>query len=871
MNTPVLFPNIIITTSREIAEEFSNPEKAYTSFSSFFASVEQTIYSDQFIVLRSDSDSILNFQFEIQGNQINSTPPKCIIEFMLKDKSFTIDLISKAMKPVKNSTGKLENAKPYFYIAFGVGDDLSYWSNFHLYELLGSKIFSKFDQPTTIQLNLAPQLSVNEAFSMFIKDTLVDTRILESIEFNNKKHKGFLLGKNSLLEKAEVKNARSDFDKNSNLISKYILGFNSVDALIKQTINSLLRALFNQTANVFFISKDIKSEIIRRGLKSGSISPSLGIKTFDLIIKNWTFPATTTIGSPLYAEQISEDTREKYNNAVAGRNYLLSQIKNIFNITLTEGNYTNNNDNLELFAELAVRRDVSEDSDFEARRQKIYDQSLKAIKTGMDDLFSTSKTILVRESDSVIIKNFYSLFSNSSKNIIPLSQELPILLVGDAELINSLLYGIETSVDIKNDKTLSYMMDSWKNKNLYGSQPTKEEVSNLEKALQKIIPTKKSTDSILGFENFPMFRYNVSNPNVLSLEAEDNSAFLSFIRAGIAVPAEYNATYSVNLEKEVFSLLLGKKIQFDSGEAKPAGPLRDELYNYLIKTYQKVTEPQESKQQRSPFTIPDSLPEVLDTFAESPFQEDTKELEKRLERLTGKKYEKIREILINLLKQDKLLELFSFIRTLGISNEFTANQQAQKDSEGNFIISIEDLVIPPKGQEKNVFAVANSSETIKTSIDSFLTQSYSINPLDIEKYRFFLLALLELLLDDSDFPKLETNSTTENLEITLKTFGDDLDRANLFAELFNTLDTVPFTVELKTLPFFSISNSFWLRFPCILLANRPKLIGNNYDNIFDEYLSGSYRIIGIRHDISEDRCESSFVIEKIARSVGNIR
>ena len=69
-------------------------------------------------------------------------------------------------------------------------------------------------------------------------------------------------------------------------------------------------------------------------------------------------------------------------------------------------------------------------------------------------------------------------------------------------------------------------------------------------------------------------------------------------------------------------------------------------------------------------------------------------------------------------------------------------------------------------------------------------------------------------------------------------------------------------VDITTLPFFNISNFFWIGYPCILYASRPKLIGGAQDDVLDTLISGTYLIVGITHTITPTTCESEFNLIK---------
>jgi len=139
--------------------------------------------------------------------------------------------------------------------------------------------------------------------------------------------------------------------------------------------------------------------------------------------------------------------------------------------------------------------------------------------------------------------------------------------------------------------------------------------------------------------------------------------------------------------------------------------------------------------------------------------------------------------------------------------------------------------------------------------------------------------VVELLNNDEKDPSLPTVNIREKLQAikNQQDFIDSgvsldgtkliLDPTITYYDLFNFIDQIPIQVELTTLPFFRISNFFWLGYPCLLFANRPDLISSNNLDPLDSYLTGAYIINSVKHKISNDRCESIFTLTKYSEGV----
>ena len=539
MNPTVLVPNILLTTNPDLAYQFSDPSKKYTSLSTFLQDAKGSFGDDQFILITTDNTEITRFEFSILGTNADGNSPKCVIEFIDSGKSFELEYFASLKKRVMATNGKRENLKGIFYIAFGVGDNLSYWSSFNSVILIGAQIFQNFNQPKTIQLTFAVGAGYHNIFDSLSSD-LIDDDILTKIDFKAGPVEGPMVGP-SILSEMALTNQDDAFNQNSDLLVKYLAGFNAVDSLFKITLNKFIRNVFNQEANVFIISDDLNSLCFHRNyVDNGGLGAREQVSIFEQTAKRiqpfieFNFRSVTT-------DSVSTSLARSFGQRFRTLTDILKQVskKNV-NIELSTGGTS-------VTGTCRIPFEPEEGDDSTDSAKQVKDgllKSLKSIKLGLESLFpAKAKTpcTLVRESDKVIISNFVNLFSERAKTVLGLSEELPIIFFGNQKLIRAILYG-ETfaqkpSPNVTNhgypinEKSFAYLNSSWKSRDLYGSHPKEEEIKSLETLLNESLKKDLKLEAS-AYDNFPIFRYNMFNPNVLSVSVTENNAFLALIKAG---------------------------------------------------------------------------------------------------------------------------------------------------------------------------------------------------------------------------------------------------------------------------------------------------------------------------------------------------
>ena len=955
MNSKVLVPNIVLTNNPRLAEEFNSSKSAHTSFSNYTQSIEDEFVSNEYITLTTENTEIVNFSFEFKGVQGNSSPPMCEIEFIQTGKSFELELLRTQYQRIKTSDGESDFPKCVFFCAFGVSDNLDYWSNFITLVLVGATFSQKFDQPKTIRLSFAIGMGYHEAYDTLL-DKLLDLEAIKKLSFNDTQYTGFMGDGNGVID--------SDTLTNSQLITSYLLGFNSCDALCKLTINNFLRANFGQRSNVFFVSDNLRALANfnhKLNVSNSNDTPRTDEKKVEIYkkIRSDTrqgetffegFPIGLSPGS--IAATVGSD---RYLYGIIARDVAKTLKETLgldtnFSFTTTQSDILGTEMYTGLVPELNTRLTPDlegiEPDKIDSIKDKIQGV-INKLKEGSNDLFESRKVTLVREFDTQVIKSFFNNLSEEDRKKLPLNEKMPIIMFGDERLIRAMLYGEKFSEDNRFTITLNRLPQNeeaeklfkvtWKSLDLYGSQPQQEDLKTIENVLLK---SWESKSSLLGLENFPIFRYNTPNPNVLSLSVEENNAFFSMIYAGYKqIPKMYNE-YKIlrtNIDEEIqrqidvttdlaaqatlIANLIERERQRKQEKALALNTeLRDKIFQAITVKYINNDE---------------LLPQ--DPYDTTVVPEIRAKAKKVLELLT-----KDSSIITDL---SKYIQKNGF-RTTSLatvvepvddkkirSNNFFNSQLqlASTTSDPEFPTTMSSPSGRAKAQRMLRIADKLNKEALNDSLKKSFDERFAKRIDDYTQYLLIRQAMMEVILEgeankigllagyssdpegdriavytthtrDGDThslvapPRLRqgesppgwadsytsvrtlggikdailrSNVTLGSLVTFKKNPNPDnfIDPAIKLADLYRVMKEIPITVELETLPFFNLSNLYWVGHPCLLYAYRPTLIGNKYVDELDDFLSGAYMLVGFKHKITSSACSSSIILVRIEKDI----
>jgi len=946
MKSQVLVPNVILTTNPDIASQFSNLEKRYTLFSAFLEDVKGSFQDDQYFILTTDNGSITKFEFSIQGNQLKSTPPKCVIEFIQTGGTFELELLQSYKRRLLASNGKRDFDKLVFYIAFGIGDDLAYWSRFQAVELFGATVFQNFDNPKTIQLTFTPGVGYHMILDS-LESRFADDSILSDIELNNKQYQGFIHGPNPETELA-LTYRDDDFSINSDLLAKYLLGFNAFDGLYKKTLNGFFRALFGKSINVFFVGDDLFKQSFIKIPRPNNIpkdDPFNYEASYDALTKSGEMLINTAEGLKASAKRLGQGGQSFYkgfnsksmNGVIAGfySNLRGTQILNEYlsiETTLGAGAVGVGPQAQTL---LAFTVEAEDDLRVEERKQKLK-ELVEKIKAGLKEL-SGDAIILNSESDKKIIEYFYESFSPEALAQLPLSRDLPIVLIGEERIIRAMLYGEKFTPNTtkstpgellpKNDRASAYLNADWLSKDLYGSQPTKDQATEFEKAiLRNLNPSSAGfVEGKIDYSNFPIFRYNVPNPNILGITIDDNKAFYSLLTAGMSLVQNRVNEFSINLDRkrgteEALDILTTEEArQYDEYQEKLGkfnadikSELRELLYDSISDrfnsnnpVYKSKTGPSDTKSGivdlqllQASKSLRDAVDYVLHNDKTFFMLSSLSNISESIDSNPIFSYSNLPSPLVRKSQGEP-------DTPFGIKLNKTPQKKVNYSLEGPYgaldaVLDLRDLLSDQlglsMGQESESFQ--KRKEQIFESLTPIIENIPDLDLVGKEKFTLVYLTMLETLAvaevvkaggDNSKlspemkalnnlFNKLSKGPTLNNslsvcaippyegilsdLNITLKGIEDSLESTRLYNDLVRAVDSYAFIVDITTLPFFNLCNFFWLGYPCLLYAKRPKLVGAVEEDVLDTLVSGPYLIQGLSHVITPSKCESSFVLMK---------
>lgn len=781
-SNPVPIPRVIITNDPSIASFTqkgvgTTRSVTFTSVSAYyeFLKSQNRIEKPYFFTMLSKNLIGFNFSFEETGDVgLN-------VEFIESDDYFEklyfetfLDRIGK-LKTAKTPEERSKILTPtQYYIAFGLGDDLTYWSDFHTVSLVGAQTLQKFDDPKTIQLEFAPTQSLQNfdwnKFQFMFKNPLSQQTTIEATEimlpfFERKnieevefiREKGTLWGTYELVLSKFLKAA---FNTDNVLI---VLPKN-MTIVIQPYVTRLLNKHFPRDTEFEYFTQTF-DRVLQTFRNPGSLG-EVGEKP-DLI--NFLNDFYAPIGG-----SIAFQSTERGKKAIPMRPEVLAET----------------DDAIEVLLSVRIFKDVKD------KKKEIFDL-IQQIKKELERLMSDSNSeiILYQETNTELLINLDKDLPNVS--IDPLR---PLIIFGERKLIYNQIYGdkYKTNYELpyQNNrenvvKFISNILS--KNLNLYKSQ----DIQLTE--LQQFIAAdrREEISEFTRYKNFPVFRFNVDNPNVISIEVNDNKFYFAFLNQAVRFLFEYYDRHSWLTDN-------AEKIR-DAKRGLSAEKTLNDFKKYLSTNEY--------------LTIINNKNQALT---------DVPTLKKTID-------------FINTLTPEQLGEFLPF-RT-------PENEEARLQELSQYF-SLEEVPLLNKGDTlRTIFDVEQFSLTLQqrsiigVSPDTGLAQRYN-----------------EMFQEWGKLLQEEYNSKS------LVSFVEEVYQKNPYLFMYDMLeffDSASFTVEIETLPFFPISSLFYLGKPCILLANRPDLIGSpKTKNPLDLIISGAYAITGMEHRISSTGAISKFTLRK---------
>ena len=804
---PTPGPCILITDNPDIATAF-NDEKVTEAAGKGTASVAYLIsrirdtYPQSSLFLSNQNTGFLSLDVECMAN----SSPRATITAFETSEFFELNILRSAIANLLEKKNSVAGLRPIigptriFYIAFGSGDELNYWSSFSGYRLIGAESFDNFDEARRITLEFAAGFSLSDfstdAISTFANPALIREGYIAVFDkFNKKGSGGEDFAPISVYAAANPNiKARRDY-RNKNL--PFYL------ASIENVIDKALQVIFD-TDNIFIVNYKEPYPLIQRIILENTVPITLEAE-FSNILNLSELPRAGSLQLQKFRafNKILENIASIFNfNLTPGIKSPSKQIRTLQEIISTDDlNYT-----LESLKTLGF----SLNTDIEGGVSKVeIDRILKSFQDGYNKLLGTDSYSYIRESDlSVLAAADEALTKQFGKSFF--DRRKPLVIFGPKELISNYFYGLSYKTNLTSDFSESSEQVKKVNQknfetvfNLYNSQNLNDKT--LIKLLEGQEDLKQKFNNVIKNNNYPIFKHNMQNSNVLSLKISDNRAYLLLLSQAYSVLSAYASIKTTllkdpalelesQLERDTDAVIRNKGVQdlIAYGQGPPTPDVADILevegvYKALDKVYEKLKETKKG------------------TFIY------------RLASATNKE------------RLDILL-----------------NEVGEYSPYIDFIITSTFLGRPAPSSEQ---------------LDAIKSELFS-KQISIERK-------LELLKSDRGFSEeLLKQEAKAFIDSRLQTYGlirrlEDgyaSDPIAFFSDQLDVLDKHLFQVEIETLPFFAISNFSFLLSPCFLFSQRPPFIGDRKTRNPLDSISGGYYITGYHHTIDQNKVVSRFVL-----------
>ena len=800
---PTPGPCILITDNPDIATAF-NDEKVTEAAGKGTASVAYLIsrirdtYPQSSLFLSNQNTGFLSLDVECMAN----SSPRATITAFETSEFFELNILRSAIANLLEKKNSVTELRPIigptriFYIAFGSGDELNYWSSFSGYRLIGAESFDNFDEARRITLEFAAGFSLSDfstdAISTFANPALIREGYIAVFDkFNKRGSGGEDFAPISVYAAANPNiKARRDY-RNKNL--PFYL------ASIENVIDKALQVIFD-TDNIFIINYKEPYPLIQRIILENTVPITLEVELSNILnLSELPRAGSLELQKFRVFNKILENIASIFNfNLTPGIKSPSKQIRTLQEIISTDDlNYT-----LESLKTLGF----SLNTDIEGGVSKVeIDRILKSFQDGYNKLLGTDSYSYIRESDlSVLAAADEALIKQFGKSFF--DRRKPLVIFGPKELISNYFYGLSYKTNLTSDFNESSEQVKKVNQknfetvfNLYNSQNLND--NTLIKLLEGQEDLKQKFNNVIKNNNYPIFKHNMQNSNVLSLKISDNRAYLLLLSQAYSVLSAY-ASIKTTLLKDPAS-------ELESQEAKEIDAA---IKRRQFTDVSAIGPRTQQAQQR----VDDATQIEVDAIVKK-YQEKRKEgFIYRLAAATNKE------------RLDMLLR----------EGRFSPNI--------DYVITSTFLGRPaPSSEQLDAIKAELFSEQISVERKLELLKSD----------RGFSEELLQQEAEAYIDSRLEKYGLIRRLED-----GYASDPIAFFSDQLDVLDKHLFQVEIETLPFFAISNFSFLLSPCFLFSQRPPFIGDRKTRNPLDSISGGYYITGYHHTIDQNKVVSRFVL-----------
>jgi len=827
MTASTYIPRIFLTNDPKLANYLASPTKTgnipYNSFTQFIDSYKQepTYNENTYIYMSIDNTNILNFEHRGGKLRGESDTSDITLEFLSTTEEFEYTFLKRSFYRV-GPNGDIPPTEDLlrFFIAYGVGDNLSNFTPFYRVSLISAATFQNFDQPRSVQLNFGFNGKSTVLNLINSSRTAINPTVLNDLQVIGQSIGPMTLSKRSYGQdiKEIIKNniisqlRPGDKDPtltnllnhdpaaktNSDLIGKYIFGFNRLDFMYKEAITNFLKAAelrndpTTSIANVFVVSESLP-ELAIIGTDLDNIKTKKVLVSENLKESDYNgIPTQKKFAWREYIEPIRGITAILDDKLTTTHN-LPSPIKQkIAPNPFAPPNAFSTNENIIGIesGKVELEASVSDDTQIKQLSFKI-DDKIYQIQKGLSLLAGREEVVTYRITNVETIRDFYNNLRGgpwtSYTDNIDDSELQPFLIVGPRQLVEAILYGTKSSKTLRNNTPLptniyaEYRKTANENmKDYVAPEDLHKQNPKEDKSKENLIEDfLTKTASQLSEDVKVMFRYNIFNPNVISIKSENSDLFSQLLVADVANLPKFISQYN--------------KVQVDT---------RQQLYNQLSQAQNNI------------------LTKLLDAFGGGDI---------------NKFFEIARQVgITDINERNKIAEkVGKKLQTSALNYEdfarFALSENLVSEQMGNLMDpNIQNPVNPLK---------LNDEATIQM-ISTIL--QYLLKKQNLEKN------LVDIFVAKIN---LASNSSTASV-------------VDAYDALMKTLANSAFNIEITTLPLFVISDTEFFARSYTLQANRVTLVGNKNVYTSDRFLSGLYSLQGFKHTIDAKTCQSAFYLTR---------
>lgn len=810
--TPVPEPAILLTDNPEVVRLFNEtqfPSEGADiltpSIASVLARVSNQGNKDSLFMTNKNSGFIkMEYQSMLNGS------PKLTLQLLEFSEFFETKLLRSAttnlIEQAKNNNfqGDLIAPTTQFYIAFGMGDDLRYWSCMHSYQLVAAETYSSFDEAKTIELSFVANTGLQEfshkALKQFINPSLLDSGQISVAEvFSTEGDEDPVPARRINRVNPFVKARRSFRKKN----------FPFYVAALDNLTDKFLQILFN-TTNVLILNYQPPYEFIEA--ETDANKPKINLeKTYNKFLKlakekpkgyisnqeKWEYQSLKLVLEKFYTTFNENIVLVDAPTAGFQENITIQQVsdkRSAFNSYKSLSNWG-----------------IQLNSSKETGKQKAELESmLEGLLTSYGEVFKSNDYVMMRENDLKILQ----VLDEAMKSDFGESQfdpNKPLIILGPKELISNYVFGQEydikkkISLFAKTSPSVSKHLELRTKRifDLYNSQ-------NINKTtLAKLLNDRQtSLNNIIKKRNIPVFRYNTQNANVLSLTVNDNRAYLQLLSQSYAILADYASIKTSTLRDP--AAFIDEFLQDAQYDLKELNEIDLNNPNSSVKVNSRVFAELEQQKVEKWKLIQKLIDEKASGFAGY---------------LARASEEERAELLLRLAKDNNADPILRKV----INKTFTDSPEQGSYQASIIVNTLRDSNI----SDEQKFNFINSDQGLNKELLAIEAEAFEATV----RERHGLMTVVEGVYRN--------------------------DPVKFFVDQMSVIDQATFQVEIETLPYFPISTLAYMQIPCILFATRPTLVGvNKAQNPLDS-ITGAYNILGFYHRIDTGSASSKFKLFSI--------